>query len=71
MAAGHLRAYFDQPLELSRYLAAERLVLNSGLSGEQRAKVVVEIAKAMIAGRDALNADTGNGSNGDPGDSRP
>jgi hypothetical protein len=24
-AASHLRAYFDQPLELSRYLAAERL----------------------------------------------
>ncbi|WP_406105592.1 hypothetical protein OG698_25245 [Streptomyces sp. NBC_01003] len=28
-AAGHLRAYFDQPLELSHYLAAERLVADT------------------------------------------
>jgi hypothetical protein len=28
-AASHLRAYFDQPLELSRYLAAERLLADA------------------------------------------
>ncbi|MFG3369578.1 hypothetical protein ACIPWY_31425 [Streptomyces sp. NPDC090032] len=37
-SAGHLRAYFDQPLEFSRYLAAERLVADSNLSDEQRAE---------------------------------
>ncbi|WP_367039632.1 hypothetical protein [Streptomyces sp. Je 1-332] len=49
-AAGHLRAYFDQPLEFSRYLAAERLVADSKLSDEQRAGVVTALAQAMIAG---------------------
>lgn len=49
-AAGHLRAYFDQPLEFSRYLAAERLVADSNLGDEQRAEVVTALAQAMIAG---------------------
>lgn len=49
-AAGHLRAYFDQPLEFSRYLAAERLLANSNLSDEQRAEVVTVMAQAMISG---------------------
>ncbi|MET8572691.1 hypothetical protein [Streptomyces sp. NPDC004783] len=35
-AATHLRSYFNQPLELSRYLAAERLVADGDLSQEQR-----------------------------------
>ncbi|MFI9777354.1 hypothetical protein ACIHCV_21975 [Streptomyces sp. NPDC051956] len=34
VAVGHLRAYFDQPLEFSRFLAAERLVAESNLSDE-------------------------------------
>ncbi|MFD7204373.1 hypothetical protein [Streptomyces sp. NPDC059893] len=64
-AAGHLRAYFDQPLEFSRYLAAERLVADSNLSDEQRAEVVTELAKAMIAGPTPPAGDTANGSNGE------
>lgn len=69
-AASHLRAYFDQPLEFSRYLAAERLVADSNLSDEQRAEVVTELAKAMIAGPSAPVGDTANGSNGDAGNAR-
>ncbi|WP_406314721.1 hypothetical protein OHA77_40240 [Streptosporangium sp. NBC_01639] len=39
-AASHLRAYFDQPLEFSRYLAAERLLAAMDkLDPEQRAIV--------------------------------
>ncbi|MFE4578238.1 TRADD-N-associated membrane domain-containing protein [Streptomyces chartreusis] len=49
-AAGHLKAYFDQPLEFSRYLAAERLVRDSGMDREQRAAVTAELAKAIVAG---------------------
>ncbi|WP_406325692.1 hypothetical protein OG784_11995 [Streptomyces sp. NBC_01617] len=60
-AASHLRSYFDQPLELSRYLAAERLVADSSLSDEQRAEVVTELAKAMITGPAAPNTGTGTG----------
>ncbi|MFE4718903.1 hypothetical protein ACFRLW_21140 [Streptomyces sp. NPDC056728] len=66
-AASHLRAYFDQPLEFSRYLAAERLVADSNLSDEQRAEVVTELVKAMIAGPTPQAGDTANGSNGDAG----
>ncbi len=69
-AASHLRAYFDQPLEFSRYLAAERLVAESNLSDEQRAEVVTELAKAMIAGPTPPAGDTTNGSNGDAGNAR-
>lgn len=69
-AASHLRAYFDQPLEFSRYLAAERLVADSNLSDEQRAEVVTELAKAMIAGPAAPNAGAADGSNGDADSSR-
>ncbi|MBK3625692.1 hypothetical protein JHN59_12735 [Streptomyces sp. MBT49] len=49
-AAGHLRAYFDQPLEFSRYLAAERLMADAGLSDERRAEVLSLLVQAMIAG---------------------
>jgi hypothetical protein len=64
-AAGHLRAYFEQPLEFSRYLAAERLVADSNLSDEQRAEVVTALAQAMIAGPHSPAApDTGNSPNG-------
>ncbi|MFE5023169.1 hypothetical protein ACFRAO_07535 [Streptomyces sp. NPDC056656] len=64
-AANHLRAYFDQPLEFSRYLAAERLVAESNLTEEQRAEVVTELAKAMIAGPTPPAGDTANGSSGE------
>ncbi|MEU0408127.1 hypothetical protein ABZ307_09920 [Streptomyces griseorubiginosus] len=49
-AAGHLRAYFDQPLEFSRYLAAERLLADAGLTDEKRAEVLSLLVQAMIAG---------------------
>ncbi|MFF4144678.1 hypothetical protein ACFY0A_25535 [Streptomyces sp. NPDC001698] len=49
-AAGHLRAYFDQPLEISRYLAAERLLADAGLSEEKRAEILGTLVQAMVVG---------------------
>ncbi|NEC89809.1 hypothetical protein [Streptomyces sp. SID12501] len=49
-AAGHLKAYFDQPLEFARYLAAERLVADADLSREQRAEVITTLAQSIAAG---------------------
>jgi hypothetical protein len=49
-AASHLRAYFDQPLEFSRYLAAERLMADAGLGEEKRAEILSLIVQTMIAG---------------------
>jgi len=48
-AATHLRSYFDQPLELSRYLAAERLIADGGLTQEQRGEVLSALVQAMVA----------------------
>jgi hypothetical protein len=48
-AAGHLKAYFDQPLESSRFLAAERLVADSDMTKEQRAAITAELARAIVA----------------------
>ncbi|MFC8645438.1 hypothetical protein ACFUC2_32475 [[Kitasatospora] papulosa] len=48
-AATHLRSYFDQPLELSKYLAAERLVADGGLTQEQRGEVLSVLVQAMVA----------------------
>nr|WP_217555140.1 hypothetical protein [Streptomyces sp. GbtcB6] len=47
-AAGHLKAYFEQPLEFSRFLAAERLVADSGMTQEQRAEITAELARAIV-----------------------
>ena len=44
-AATHLRSYFDQPLELSRYLAAERLISDGGLTQEQRSEVLSALVR--------------------------
>lgn len=49
-AAGHLRAYFDQPVEFSRYLAAERLIADARLESDQRALILGSLVQAMIAG---------------------
>ncbi|MFD5940562.1 hypothetical protein [Streptomyces griseus] len=49
-AATHLRSYFDQPLELSRYLAAERLVADGDLSQEQRGEILSALVQAMATG---------------------
>lgn len=48
-AATHLRSYFDQPLEFSRYLAAERLIVDAGLADEQRREVLMALVQAMVA----------------------
>jgi hypothetical protein len=50
-SATHLRAYFDQPLEFSKYLAAERLLATAArnLDDNQRAAVLASIVQAMVA----------------------
>lgn len=59
-AASHLRAYFDQPLEFSRYLATERLL--GGLTSEQRAGIIAALIQDVLVpnshsefGREASN----------------
>ncbi|MGA5893925.1 TRADD-N-associated membrane domain-containing protein [Streptomyces venetus] len=49
-AADHLKAYFDQPLEFSRYLAAERLLADTGLPDDKRAEVVAMLVQTIAAG---------------------
>ncbi|MEU6513673.1 hypothetical protein [Streptomyces sp. NPDC046978] len=58
-AAGHLKAYFDQPLEFARYLTAERLITESGLTEEQRQEAVLALVKGLAAspGGGALQAE--------------
>lgn len=51
-AATHLRAYFDQPLEFSKYLAAERLLAsasNTDLDGANRAAILTALVQAMVS----------------------
>jgi transcriptional regulator with XRE-family HTH domain len=57
-AAAHLRSYFDQPLEFSRYLAAERL-LNSieRLETDQRATITADVLRGMLPTRSSNGAD--------------
>jgi hypothetical protein len=64
-AASHLRAYFDQPLEFSRYLAAERLLAAaaSDLTGTQRADVLGTLAQTIVIG-------SNNGQHGESKDKR-
>lgn len=69
-AASHLRAYFDQPLEFSRYLAAERLVVDSNLNEEQRAEVVTALVQAMTASPAYPATEPANGTTSDAGNSR-
>ncbi|MFJ8596628.1 hypothetical protein [Streptomyces sp. NPDC093598] len=58
-AAEHLKAYFDQPLEFSRYLAAERLLNDVELTDDQRAEIVGELVKLIAAGPQAPIMDAG------------
>jgi secreted trypsin-like serine protease len=57
-AAAHLRSYFAQPLEFSRYLAAERL-LNSieRLETDQRATITAEVLRGMLPVQSVNGAD--------------
>ncbi|MCX4612113.1 TRADD-N-associated membrane domain-containing protein [Streptomyces mirabilis] len=69
-AAGHLKSYFDQPLEFSRFLAAERLVADSDMTQEQRAAITAELARAIVArpgtAPDAVGKATAPEANGTP-----
>lgn len=48
-AAAHLRAYFDQPLEFSKYLAAERLLAsNAELEGDKHAAILTALVQAIV-----------------------
>jgi hypothetical protein len=48
-AANHLRAYFDQPLEFSKYLAAERLIAsNADLDDDKRATILTTLVQAIV-----------------------
>ncbi|MFC7218193.1 hypothetical protein ACFQLX_08435 [Streptomyces polyrhachis] len=58
-AAEHLRAYFNQPLEFSRYLAAERLLNDPRLSDEKRAEVIGTIAEIIANGPQGPLAEAG------------
>jgi hypothetical protein len=62
-SAAHLRAYFDQPLEFSRYLAAERLVADAQLSNEERVQLLASVVQAMVqsSARSIPSVDTAGG----------
>ncbi|MEU9480900.1 hypothetical protein [Streptomyces sp. NPDC048191] len=53
IAATHLRAYFDQPLEFARYLAAERLIAGAQLTQVQRAQVLTTLVQSMVTAQTA------------------
>ena len=55
-AANHLRAYFDQPLELSRYLAAERLLADdSRLTDDQHAATFSTLVQSISTAGHPVN----------------
>ncbi|MFK4110793.1 hypothetical protein [Streptomyces sp. NPDC002176] len=55
-AAGHLRAYFDQPLALSRYFAAERLIADARLNGERRMEILAVLVQGILNGPSSVVA---------------
>lgn len=63
-AASHLRAYFDQPLEFSRYLAAERIVKDADLDQAQRAEVLTTLVQSIVAHPQETASDQGQSSTG-------
>lgn len=50
MTSKALHAYFEEPLTLSRYLAAERLVRDSSLGEEKQAELLHALILAMVGG---------------------
>jgi glycerol uptake facilitator-like aquaporin len=50
-SATHLRAYFAQPVEASRFLFAERAVAVSGLPDSDRAELMKVLVQAMVTGQ--------------------
>ncbi len=58
-AAAHLRAYFDQPLEFSKYLAAERLLAsNAGLESDQHSAILTALVQAIVTPHPSHNGKT-------------
>jgi hypothetical protein len=55
-SAAHLRAYFQQPLEFSKYLAAERLL--EDLNADERAAATSAVALAIAGVRPSGNVDS-------------
>lgn len=70
-AATHLQRYFDQPLEFSRYLAAERLIADSNLNNEQRAEILSVLVRAMISGPPDPQATAGTANLNSAAESQP
>jgi hypothetical protein len=56
MTSAAMRSYFDQPLELSRYLAAERLVRGSGISKDKQAELLHVLVQSMVTGKSSTSA---------------
>jgi hypothetical protein len=57
-SAAHLRSYFDQPLELSRYLAAERVISSmKNLDEEQRAQLARDLVQGIVSAPPTGNKD--------------
>jgi hypothetical protein len=55
-AAAHLRVYFDQPLEFSKYLAAERLLSSTAeLEGDKRAAILTALVQAIVTPSPSLD----------------
>lgn len=54
-AASHLRSYFLQPLEFSRFLAAERIAMK--VQGETQAQTLASVAIAVATGGAKLDMD--------------
>lgn len=50
MTTQALQRYFDEPLALSRYLAAERIALGAGLSDLQRSDLFHALVYSMVTG---------------------
>ena len=50
MTSEALHRYFEEPLVLSRYLAAERLVRDAGISEDKQADLLRTIVHSMITG---------------------
>jgi hypothetical protein len=64
-AASHLRAYFDQPLELSRYLAAERLLADAkDLTPQQHAAIISSLVQSIATAGQQDRKPTGRQSRG-------
>lgn len=56
-AAGRLRAYFAQPLEFSRFLAAERLIAAAGdVDPERRGSILSAVVQAVVSSDHLSNA---------------